>query len=379
MSGIRLGQLANSITDNDDLPIGYLTASALGANSTITDKYIVAQVTNKPGWTNNPFIRYNTRSMRWEFADGTDGIWDTFARIRKPNIFEAKNTFSQDVDIFGNLALLTKSIALNKGSLFGVDTGNCGLDVYKTSLIVGYLKTNATFNGWVIKAEQSGTANFLLSGGDRAYTFPDKDGTVALTSDIPDFGLLTPNRALITINTGQITTSVTTDTEVSYLTGVRSSIQGQLDLLAPKHAPVFTSNVTLADVSAGVILKDNNSQDYQLFMHGGNLVVKAIAIDYILLRTAANEKYKVFVKNGQLVMTHDNNAVGVALPQIFFKSTSNTAWSFSVETNGNATLQTSNVALGDATSTLLLKDMTTSLPYKLSVNVEGNLVLELTN
>lgn len=376
MSGIRLGQLANSLSDNDDLPIGYLTSNVLGPNSIVTDKYIIAQVTNKPGWVNNPFIRYNTRSVRWEFADGTNGIWDTFARIRTPNTFEAVNTFNVDVNIFGNLSLKTKVISLNKNNGL-VDTTAAGLDIYKLTNIVAYNKTNGGLNGWVVKAENSGTVNWLYPPNDRTYTLQDASGTVAFLSDVIPFTTLVPNRAVITIITGQVTTSITTDAEISYLSGVTSAVQGQLNLLAPKNAPVFTSNVTLADVNAGIILKDNNGQNYQLFMHGGNLVVKAIAIDYILLRTTVNEKYKILIRNGQIVMTHDNNAIGVALPQIYFKNSNNTAWSLQVETTGNVRLLSSNITLGDATSSLLLRDMNTSLTYKLYVNIGGNLVLEL--
>lgn len=379
MSGIRLGQLANSISDNDDLPIGYLTSEPLGPGSIITDKYIIAQVTDKAGWPNNPFIRYNTRTVRWEFADGTEGIWDTFARIRTPNIFEANNTFNLDVSIFGNLSLKTKIISLNKDAGLDSDTSAAGFDIYRSSDVVAYNKTNAGLNGWVTKAENSGTINWLYPAEDQTYTLQNASGTVAFLSDIIPFTTLVPNRAVITIITGQVTTSATTDTEISFLSGVTGPVQEQLDLLAPKHAPIFTSNVTLADISAGVILKDNNGQNYQLFMHGGNLVVQAVPIDYILLRDSNNEKYKFFIRDGQLVMVLDNNAVGVALPQIYFRTTSNTAWSLQVETDGSTILVSSNVTLGDATSSLLLKDINTSLTYKLYVNTGGNLVLELVN
>lgn len=103
----------------------------------------------------------------------------------------------------------------------------------------------------------TGTTTTLTANqtADRTVVLPDESGTIltdASEIDLTNVSGATPNRAIVSNGTGHLISSTTTATEISYVNGVTSSIQTQLDNAAAdisNKADVDLNNILpVADV-----------------------------------------------------------------------------------------------------------------------------------
>jgi hypothetical protein len=106
-------------------------------------------------------------------------------------------------------------------------TQNMGSAYLCTSPSGGTLGTSA------ISWSQFSSATSLIAGAG-----------LARSGNTFSLALVTPQRALVSDASGLMATSAVTDLELSYLGGVTSAIQTQLNLLAPKASPALTGNPT---------------------------------------------------------------------------------------------------------------------------------------
>ena len=84
-----------------------------------------------------------------------------------------------------NLTVTDKLVTYNKGGA-AASAFNSGFEVEENNVITGYFTTNATRNGYALKAPATFEANFDLSAlaANRSYQLPPASGTFALTSDL---------------------------------------------------------------------------------------------------------------------------------------------------------------------------------------------------
>jgi hypothetical protein len=81
-----------------------------------------------------------------------------------------------------DLQVADKNILINKGGA-AASAGGAGLDIEENSVVTGYIKVNATRDGFLLKAPAAlGYGEFLYSAltADRSYTWQDRNGYVAL-------------------------------------------------------------------------------------------------------------------------------------------------------------------------------------------------------
>lgn len=97
------------------------------------------------------------------------------------------NIFGGDINFEGTQHYIEdKLITLNKNGSAASGVGS-GFEIEENAIITGYLKTNATRDGYDIKAPAiSSTATFSLASltGNKIFTLPDTTGTIALFSQI---------------------------------------------------------------------------------------------------------------------------------------------------------------------------------------------------
>jgi hypothetical protein len=154
----------------------------------------------------------------------------------------------------------------DEGSPVGGTTALRGWDMTKTgtaaSLVFSYQNSDAIGQGVIAEytvMQLDGVNNQLqlptaatqivFAGDTNLYR---SAANVLQTDDNLVVGTLTPNRAVITNASNQLASSVTTDTEISYLSGVTSSIQTQLNGKVAKAGDTMTGTLQLPAGSTAV-------------------------------------------------------------------------------------------------------------------------------
>ena len=120
------------------------------------------------------------------------------------------------------------------GTITATLTGNA------SSATVTEAQTNGTYSGGTF----TGATN--VSGLFSASTLAG--ATVSLLTNTD----LTASRAIVSDSAQRITNSVTTATELGYVSGVTSAIQTQLGTKAPTASPTFTGIVTATNIANGL-------------------------------------------------------------------------------------------------------------------------------
>jgi hypothetical protein len=111
---------------------------------------------------------------------------------------------------------------------------------------------------------------------DRTVTLPNATGTVALTSDLTPYATLaSPTFTGIVVLPSTTSIGTITETELSYVDGVTSSIQTQINTKAPSASPTFTGTVVLPDNT--VALGTKTTGDYVATITGGTGVTSTAA------------------------------------------------------------------------------------------------------
>lgn len=82
------------------------------------------------------------------------------------------------------------------------------------------------------------------------YTYNNRSWTWSGEVWTPNRSTYTPLRDIVTDDEGYLVASPTTDTEISYLSGVTSSVQTQLDTKSPLASPAFTGEPTAPTANA---------------------------------------------------------------------------------------------------------------------------------
>lgn len=106
--------------------------------------------------------------------------------------------------------------------------------------------TQNTGTAWLCTSASGGTlgtTNVAWSQFSSATTLIAGSG-LSRSGNTFSLALLTPNRAMETDAAGLASPSAVTNLELSYLSGVTSAIQPQLNLLAPKASPALTGTPT---------------------------------------------------------------------------------------------------------------------------------------
>ena len=112
-----------------------------------------------------------------------------------------------------------------------------GLTIYNSTSNAIFVYDGAS---WVqLAAGGSGTVN---SGLANTLAYYPSTGTA-----VDDLTAITASRALVSNASGLPIASVTTTTELSYVSGVTSALQTQIDTKAPTASPTFTGNVLIGN------------------------------------------------------------------------------------------------------------------------------------
>ena len=118
-------------------------------------------------------------------------------------------------------------------------------------------------------AKFDGTTGKLLKNS--AATISNSDVAAAAAIALTKLAATTASRALVSDGSGFITPATTTATEIGYVNGVTSAIQTQLNAKAPLASPTFTGTIgtplassKVVTTSAGSALTTSNTSDTEL-------------------------------------------------------------------------------------------------------------------
>ena len=293
------------------------------------------------------------------------------------NIGEADSTVNFNGTVNNNnvtnLNVTDKLITINDGGGAGSGNGS-GLEVEENATITGYLKTKSDRNGWdmkapnqtgvatieidsdnftvdktIVKGPTSGTDNKLIKSDgtngrliqESGITIDDSDnmsgigtinsGGIQSSGDVDAVNVSvsgkletaeTANRALETNASGEVSASAVTSTELGYVSGVTSSIQGQLD---GKQTNTLTDgNILIGNSSNEATSVDPSSAGDIEADETNGLTIKAGAVDTDELATDAVEEAKI--ANG--AVTDDKVASGIDAAKIADGSVSNTEYQY---------------------------------------------------
>lgn len=222
------------------------TTPQLGGNLDVNGQDIVTTSNGDIDLAPNGTGKVNTSGHL--YVNSSKGVYSTYYR--------ANSAQSNTLQIEATGGTTGGSVLINSGS---GTTGNGG-DIKLSP----QASTSGGSNGKVVIVNPTNNyeASFITSSlsANRAYTLPNQAGTIALTSDIPGSGIanlvedVTPQLGgALDLNGNNITTGATTitPTEMSYIDGVTSAIQGQLD---GKQATLtgLTSSVAELNILDGV-------------------------------------------------------------------------------------------------------------------------------
>ena len=280
-------QFRYTTTNNRDFVIGDPTDSNLDQ-----PKYLVFQMSNLPGYNNNPHIKAEKICGNWKISLSENGSSTVnFAYVDRNNTFTGTNTFQNttlfnnsvsgttatfttlnttnlnvggfnatgNVSILGdltvtgtttqlnvtNVAVADKNVVLNHGGST-VAANGAGLSVEGDSgAIIGGVSLSSTDWAFTVPG-RSNSINLrppVAAGGQavlssdnvtsaQTFYFPQMPGTnqlMAVFSGISNQSSLTGDRAIYLDSNKSLATANATSTELGYLSGVTSNIQTQLN------------------------------------------------------------------------------------------------------------------------------------------------------
>jgi len=146
---------------------------------------------------------------------------------------------------FGNtdLATITLPYATNSGTVSGYSVGQNLLTTSDVTF-AGVTATSLTLGGTAITATAA-QINHLVGVTSAIQTqLNAKQATITGGATTIATANLTASVALVSDASGKVAASAVTATELSYLTGVTSAIQTQINAKAPTASPTFTGTVT---------------------------------------------------------------------------------------------------------------------------------------
>lgn len=186
------------------------------------------------------------------------------------------DTFYEQVT---NLEVSDKNITLNKGGAAG-SAVSAGIEIEEDGNITGYITTNGGRTGWTLVAPATVGLISLIPGDQESYLLgalsgnssmylPEGTSTLATIDTAQTFGQkniplstntvtsVTPNRvAVFAAGTGDLVADTNIDlTELSYLNGVTSAIQTQLD----GKANTALSNLAGTAVNVNILPNTDNA------------------------------------------------------------------------------------------------------------------------
>lgn len=280
-------QFRYTTTNNRDFVIGDPTDSNLDQ-----PKYLVFQMTDLPGYNNNPHIKVEKLAGNWKLSISENGASTyTIAYLEKNNVFTGANTFQNITsflgDVTGNEATFTtlSTTGLNVGSVQASGNVNILGDLTVTGTTTQLNVANVVVTDKNIVLNHSGStvsttgsglsiegdagalvAGITLTGTDWSFTVPGRSNSIrlrpatnaagqsiisadnlssaqvhflpqmtgtnslfAMYTGKSNLSEVTSNRVLITDANRGLDTSSVTSTELGYLSGVTSAIQTQLN------------------------------------------------------------------------------------------------------------------------------------------------------
>jgi hypothetical protein len=268
-------QFRYTTTNNRDFVIGDPTDLNLDQ-----PKYLVFQMSNLPGYNNNPHIKAEKISGNWKLSLSQNGSTTlNFSYIDSANTYTSVNTFQNTTNFTGtivagtasftsvnatgnltvggdlvvngtttslnvvNVTVNDKNIVVNKNGL--ASTGNgAGISVEEAGSNTGYFQVSSGRTGWDIKAPASaGVMTLIPNSSTVSLTSPTTSGTLALTSDITS--ALT---SYVTLGTVQSITGTKTFNTVNATT-FNGNLIGSLDGLSLPGAGLDGQMLTKAGSS----------------------------------------------------------------------------------------------------------------------------------
>lgn len=150
--------------------------------------------------------------------------------------------YSQDSNIKKNA---TDILNINN-SISNLENNKVSKDVVATSTNLGLVKSSTTGTtadrDYNVQVNSDGTMKVNVPWTDTTYTF---NGAVSTIKD----SNLTASRALISNSSGKVAVSDVTSTELSYLDGVTSNVQTQLNGKVNKSGDTMTGSLTISSGS----------------------------------------------------------------------------------------------------------------------------------
>jgi hypothetical protein len=178
------------------------------------------------------------------------------------------------IDNAGGLAMASSLLApdIRATTQFRLSTSTSSIVTIQSGATTAYtltLPVDAGSSGYVLKTDGSGTLSWVsISTAGGATSALDNLSSVAINSTLKpwvnsslDFGSSTKNWVNIYLS-GHLyngSTTLATNTELSYLTGVTSAIQTQLNAKATSASPTLTGTITLSSLTASTVLYLNGS------------------------------------------------------------------------------------------------------------------------
>jgi len=189
-------------------------SSAIKMNRNVTGSPVLnASIVAERGTSADTAIRWNETSNIWDLTnDGTNFY----------GILNTNTSFAGDVSgAYNNLQLGTNSIGANELASTAIQSG----DIDAADL-PGAINANKIASGVVSDSEFQFLGNVT---SDLQSQLSGKQATITGAATSIDAENLTVSRALVSDASGKVAVSAVTSTEISYLDGVTSDIQTQLD------------------------------------------------------------------------------------------------------------------------------------------------------
>lgn len=167
-------------------------------------------------------------------------VLSTTAIVIDPGLQYQLGYYAADGQDISPLALITGSRALAS------DVNGLPVASAVTATELGYVSgVTSAIQTQLDAKEPTITVLPIVQGGTNSGTaLLNNRVMTSVAGSIVEAAAITANRALISDANGLPTYSVTTATELTYLSGVTSAIQTQLNLLAPKASPTFSGTIT---------------------------------------------------------------------------------------------------------------------------------------
>ena len=258
------------------------------------------------------FVEEGTHAATgWILSDATAGTWTQFSAAGEytagTNISISGNTISvQDAPTFNNPTVTVGStVTVDRSNWWSDYTGNYFYTSGSGTVEFG-TGPKTLNNISTLSSIPNGTVLTFTGNDGHVVTFT-KNGTpttnFADTISLPATNISggnyeSPSQSYTLTYVNSVTVS---STEISYLDGVTSNIQTQLDAKAPKAAPTFTGDVTFQSAGGAGSTNNHISVDNST----GDMTVESNAYKLNLI---AQSDVNVTSNGGDIVLNADGNA-----------------------------------------------------------------------